>query len=363
MLRQLSRWKRRLKYSKVALQFFRYRYLLAFTAFGFLSILVELAVLWSIIPQQWPDTVRTCSAFAIGLLVSFGLNASFNFKVPPRYFVSTFIRFAGVSVVSFMLNMGMVRVFQDEAGMGYAMSRVVCSGVLFLLAYAVHRRLTFRLDRNFGIAVYASPAEQVRRIFLKVGRNCDHIHIDLVDETVKPGAEVDISKIAEARSIWTDVPFAIHLMTRRPDKWLDAVLDDIDWFLFSMGADTQLLPLFAKCHLAGKKVGVVWHQSELLGDLYPLLPHVDFVMVLGIARPGVSGQSISAEALEAIHMLERIRKHYRYELMFDGSVNTRTIRDIPARYVVAASSVLKADQPARVISTLKTGARHERRAA
>ena len=150
----------------------------------------------------------------------------------------------------------LMRWVQNEIQVGYATSRLVCSGLLFLLAYAVHRKLTFHMDRNFGIAVYASPKEHVRRIFLKVGRNCDHVHIDLVDKSIDPYAEVDLNKIALARSLWPDVPFALHLMTRFPERWVDVTLEHIDWFLFSLASESSLEPLLAKCQLAKKKVGV-----------------------------------------------------------------------------------------------------------
>ncbi len=357
------RMRRRFRYSTAALLFYRYRYLIGFTFFGFLSILVELAVLQSLIPQGWPASVRTVVSFAVGLVVSFGLNAVFNFRVPRQHFLGTFARFTAVSVASFMINMAIVGVVQDELRTSYALSRLVCSGVLFLLAYAVHRRLTFRLDRNFGIAVYASPREHVRRVFLRVGRNCDHVHVDLVDESVDPAAQVDINKVKLARELWPDVPFALHLMTKHPERWVDQTMPYIDWFLFSLASYGSLDALIAKCQLHGKQVGVVWHIADPLHDLYRYLPHVDFVMVLGIARPGQSGQKISPQALDVINMLERIRSRYRFELMFDGSVNSETIAAIPARFIVAASSVLKAEKPAKVIYTLKTGARHERRAA
>ncbi|MFO1063443.1 MAG: GtrA family protein [Pirellulales bacterium] len=359
----IRRVQRRFKFSTAALLFFRYRYLIGFIAFGFLSIVVEIALLQSILPESWPAILRTPVAVGTGLAVSFVLNALFNFHVPRKYFFSTFLRFAAVSIASFMLNMSIVHVLQRELGVGYAASRLACSGVLFLLAYAVHRKLTFQLDRNFGIAVYASPKEQVRRIFLKVGRNCDHVHVDLVDATFDSSAQVDLGKIELARSLWPSVPFAIHLMTRRPERWLDATLPHIDWFLFSLASDTPLMPLIARCHLANKKVGVVWHIADPLSELYDFLPHVDFVMVLGIAKPGHSGQKISPAAIDTINMLDRIRSRYQFDLMFDGSVNAETVSAIPARYVVAASSVLNAELPAKAIYTLKTGARHERRSA
>ena len=360
---QAMRLRRRAKYSTAALLFFRHRYLLGFTAIGLASVLLELTVALLVLPADWPQAARMQLSFVAGLLFSFAGNACFNFRVPRRYFVSTFLRFAAVSYASFALNMLAVGWVRSEWGLGYAAGRLACSGVLFMLAYYVHRLLTFKHDRNLGIAVYASPAEQVRRVFLKVGRNCDHVHIDLVDETFKPSARVDLDKIRLARRLWPGVPFAVHLMTRRADRWLDGVLPEVDWVLFSLTSDTPLEPMLARCQLAGKKVGVVWHQADPLERLYAFLPHVDFVMVLGIAQPGISGQSISAEALSAIQMLHAVRRRYRYELMFDGSVNSETVTRIPARYLVAASSVLRAAQPARVISILKTGARHERHAA
>ncbi len=360
---RLRRSKRRLKFSAAALLFFRYRYLIGFILFGFLSIIVELVLLAAAIPNTWSANLRTVTAFAAGLLVSYVLNASLNFQVPRQHFWATFFRFAVVSVASFLLNMSVLGFVQAELDTSYAISRLVTSGILFLLAYYVHRKLTFRLDRNFGIAVYASPKEHVRRVFLKVGRNCDHVHVDLVDKSFDSNAEVDLKKIQLARSLWPSVPFALHLMTRRPQCWIEATLPYVDWYLFSLASDNPLEPLIAQCHLANKKVGVVWHVADPLHQLYAYLAHVDFVMVLGIAKPGFSGQKIAPLALDVINMLERIRSRYQFELMFDGSVNSETVSAIPARYVVAASSVLKAAQPARVIYTLKTGARHERRAA
>lgn len=363
-LRQtVRRIQRRFKFSNAALLFFRYRYLIGFTIFGFLSILVEIGILQTLLPTEWPETAKTWTAFSAGLAVSFVLNAMFNFRVPRRYFVSTFVRFTAVSIASFCVNMMVLQWVQNETQWGYATSRLVCSGFLFILAYAVHRKLTFNLDRNFGIAVYASPKEHVRRIFLKVGRNCDHVHIDLVDKSIDPYAEVDLGKITLARSLWPDVPFAIHLMTRYPERWVDCTLEHIDWFLFSLASEKRLEPLIAKCQLVGKKVGVVWHVADPIEALYSYLPHVDYVMVLGIAKPGFSGQKITPEAMSVIQMLDRVRTRYHFELMFDGCVNSETVSAIPARYIVAASSVLKAKQPARAIYTLKTGARHERRSA
>src|SRR5262245_52512357 len=122
---------------------YRYRYLCVFTIFGFLSILLEIAIAQRLAAFGWGWRSAAGVAFVAGLLTSFGLNASFNFNVTRRHLLATFVRFTAVSVLSFALNMLAVAAFRHQFQQGYGMSRLLCSGVLFLLAYWVHRRFPF----------------------------------------------------------------------------------------------------------------------------------------------------------------------------------------------------------------------------
>jgi pentose-5-phosphate-3-epimerase len=86
-------------------------------------------------------------------------------------------------------------------------------------------------------------------------------------------------------------------------------------------------------------------------------------MVLGIARPGVSGQAMNPRATEVAAALDRLRSRYGFDVMFDGGVKESNVGGIAAKYIVAASAVLSADNPIDVAHRLRTGARYERRAA
>ena len=356
--------KRACTHSSFAYYTYRYRYLLAFSLFGLFSILVEITLVQFVLPSSLPLRIRAATAFLFGLTISFILNAKCNFRVPRKYLVSTFVRFSLVSSFSFLLNMATMRVIANDVDGNYALHRIIVAGGLFAGAYALHRKLTFRSARNFGIAVYATPSERVERIFAKVGRSFDHVHIDLVDASMNSQCgEVDLSKIATAKEYWPDVPLAMHIMSRTPSKWVQPTLDSIDWYLFHLDCDEDLFSLIADCQMRGKKTGVVWHISNRREMLFPFLPHVDFVMVLGIDRPGQSGQKLLPEAVEVSRWLDRIRPRYGFELMFDGSVNTETVEQIPATYLVAASAVLNAANPVKAICTLKTSGEYERRAA
>jgi pentose-5-phosphate-3-epimerase len=257
-----------------------------------------------------------------------------------------------------------VSAFREYLNPAYAEARLISAGLLFLIAYTIHRRYTFDLARNFGVAVYASRTERVRQIFAKLGRNCDHVHVDLIDETMSAqAAPVDLGKLRLARKLWRGLPVCLHVMSRRPRHWVEQCWDDIDWVLFHIDGEDDLMGLIADCRLQGKKVGVVWHCSSEFRDVLPYLPHVDFAMALGIPEPGRSGQPLVEKALAVTDALDRMRERYGYEVMFDGGVNLTTVGRIRAKYIVAASAVLRAANPVRTVYTLRTGARYERRTA
>lgn len=364
-IQRIARRLRRLTtHTPLAFVIYRYRYLTWFVLFGALSVLTEVALV-GLMPRSWPLAVKAGLGFCAGLSLSFVLNATFNFRVQRQYLLDTFLRFARVSTLSFVLNMSLLSVIgRYQADWTYGSLRYVCAAALCMLAYALHRRLTFQPATNFGVAVYASRQERVRKIFRKVGRACDHIHIDLVDTTMNPtAAPVDTSQIALARKLWPGIPFAIHVMSRTPQKWVEQVADQIDWFLFHLDSRDDLFELIAWCRQRGKKVGVVWHQDDSFGKLLQYLPHLDFVMVLGIAVPGRSGQAISEKAVETAAALTQLRSKYDFRVMFDGSVNLETVSRIEAEYLVAASAVLNAPAPVQAIYHLKTGGRDGRVAA
>lgn len=356
-------WRRLRTRTRASFLLYRYRYLAAFTVIGFLSIVLEL-LLVRVLPADWPTVAKLVLGFAAGLVFSFALNFRFNFQVPRAYLLTTFRRFAAVSCLSFLLNLAVMSAVKSSLTEGYAPARLLSAGVLFMVAYTLHRRYTFRLARDFGVAVYATKTERVGRIYRKIGWNCDHVHVDLVDETMNPAAApVDLTKLDRVRRLWKGVPVCLHVMSLQPGRWLPHVWDRVDWVVVHANAEEDLVALIAEARMRGKKVGVAWHVSTTVAAVLPHLPHVDFAMVLGIAQPGVSGQKLLEEAVTVAHMLDRERHRYGFEIIFDGGVNPATIARIPAKYVVAANAVIADQDPVRAAHTLRTGAVYARRAA
>ena len=231
------------------------------------------------------------------MLLSLALNMTVNFHVPRQYLVRTTAWFVTISICSFALNMAAVDFVHTTTDMTYGWLRLGISGILFTLAYTLHRTFTFNQSRNFGIAVYATETEDVPRIFRAVGHFCDHVHVDLVDNTVLPNAApVCLERIDEVRKYCAAIQSACTSCPAARE-WAEQTWHQVDWYLFSCDVFDDLMELIFACRERGKKVGVVWHEKIPTGRLLEFLPHVDFVMVLGISQPGRSGQTLNEHGI------------------------------------------------------------------
>jgi pentose-5-phosphate-3-epimerase/putative flippase GtrA len=358
----LRKWLSRPSRSALGYLIYRYRYLFAFTLIGFASILVEIALVKFVLPETWPWPVKAILGFVLGMFFSFALNAALNFQVRREYLLSTFVRFAMISVISFSLNILAMFLFREVLRNGYGESRLISSALLFLLAYTAHRKFTFNRSKNFGVAIYAAKGEVTKEIFERLGQNCDHLHIDLVDETMNANARpVDLQVIREAKALWPKMPVALHIMSTKPGQWIDQTIPEIDWYLIHLNIEEDVSKLIFHCRMHRKQVGIVWHVSMPPDSMLQYLPHVDFVMVLGVQQPGQSGQKMLEEAIAVTDALDEMAEHYGYEVMFDGGVSPKTLDRIRARYVVAASAVLAAQNPIEVANVLRSGVPYEQR--
>ena len=355
-------WRTRLS-RKLSWLSWRYRYLAMFGLIGFLSICLEVGLIlaWSRIAG--PSVLVSGLGFVAGMLFAFFGNYYLNFRVDGRRFWATFGLFAGISVFSFAINMLAKDWLHLLNWQSYPDARFLTSGGLCLIAYALHRRFTFRhAAKDLGLAVYAAADCDPRQMFAKIGEHCDHIHIDLVDTTMKPDAvPVDPSVIRRARALWTWQPFILHIMSRRPGQWLDACLAEVDAVLFHLDLDEDLMEHVARCRLAGKQVGVVAHHVDPLAKLLPWFPHVDYVLILGIERPGYSGQSMMPSSLVLAERLVPLAERYGFKVIFDGGVTVDNVTHIPADLIVSSSTVLRAENPAHAALALMTGRANARR--
>jgi ribulose-phosphate 3-epimerase len=349
----------RLQYALIKLAW-RYRYFLAFMVFGFLSILLEVALVQWVLPSSWPRNVNLAIGFLSGMIFAYLMNAKLSFSVPRQQFWQAFSLFALVSIFSYSLSYLVISGVDFMNSTAYPMPRFVAAGSLFFIAYFLHRRLTFRHSaRNLGLAVYANKGPDLQQAYQRIGPLCDHIHMDLIDDTMKPGAApVDLEQIVTAREMWRWHAICLHIMSKTPLRWLEECHPWVDQVLVHIDGEDDIMEVITRSRQHGLKVGVVWHHTVGVSQLMPYLPHVDYVMILGIEKPGCSGQSVMDAALQAADFFASMSPRYGYELIFDGGVTTENLEHIAAPIVVSSSHVLKAKNPVLAALSLMAGGGH-----
>ncbi len=339
----------------------RYRYLVGFTVIGFLSIALEVFLWMKVWPDTWSQDLGMSVAFMVGLAAAFYGNAKLNFRVSRRFWWYSFGIFTLISFFSLALQLGIMHNLEDVSWGTFPLSRFAVSGSLFLFIYYLHSRFAFRRSmKNLGIAVYVEPDCKVSDIYSSVGDQCDHIHIDLVDHTFREDAVVDLKVLRKAKQTWPWHPFCAHLMTRHPVRWIRKMWKHVDLFLIHLGIEDDPMEAIAVCRSKNRLVGIVWNSGQKIGDMLPYLPHVDVVMVLGIEKPGYSGQPVLPQAYHYATLLFELANRYGFELAFDGGVNRKTIHQIPANIITSSSAVLQSENPIFSIYELVSGGgRHD----
>lgn len=182
------------------------------------------------------------------------------------------------------------------------------------------------------------------------------IHIDVVDGIFAPtaswpyltGGEPSTAFDLLARfSLEVDLMVATPLSAAR--SWLAAGADQLVFHIETISV--AALKDFTK--ESSVTVGVAISSATPLEALYPYLPYVDYVQVMGIAEIGSQGQPFDQSVLGRISALTA--QFPNIPLSIDGSVNLSTLRQLQTlsvrRYIVG-SAIMGAASPREAYDTL-----------
>ncbi len=338
---------------------YRWRFFLAYVVIGVVSLLLEFAArrLWMI---SHDSQLAACIlGVGVSILVAYWLNVRFNFKVPTAKRRRAFFLFVLISLLSLTLNLWLQ---SHLAGfrLPYEQSRLLSSGLLFSLAYLLHRRFSFHSAKQVGLAVYANSAEDIRRIHERVGMFPDFIHIDIVDDTFNRQCLLPSThRLEVVRAYWPGKSLHAHVMSSTPRRWLDDLLRFSDVIILHVEGVDGLRGLAEEIRAAGKPVGFALRSETPLEALRPVVDLASLVLLLTIPEPGRSGQSFQMSNLEKMQDLNQWPERRHFEVCVDGGVNERNIHLLNIEKVVSGASVLNHPDPPRQIMRLQTSSNYE----
>jgi len=340
--------------------FYRYRFLLLYTAFGIISLFTELLMARALISFNVPSYISILFSFIVGLLTAFGLNIRFNFHIAQPKRQRALLYFTLISSISFLVQY-FFRQKLTYVGLPMEASRFLIAGLFFILSYLLHRKFSFKEFKKVGVAIYADGVEDIKLIFDRISNISDFIHIDIVDKSFNPNCkDVKAYRAEVVRAYWQKKKIEVHIMSKTPSIWLEDLLPYVDIIYIHAEIDEDMHEVFKTIENAGVKAGIAVGISEKLESIYPFLEYVKHVLLLAIPKPGFSGQKFDMEILPWIEELNQHANRQNFEICLDGGVNQTTVKYLNVESVVSGSLILSAPNPIKNIMLLQTSGEYEK---
>jgi pentose-5-phosphate-3-epimerase len=339
---------------------YRWRFLLIYIAIGFSSLVFEVIFFRGFQKLGLQELPANLLALGSGIFFAYWLNVRFNFRVPRAKRNRAIFYFVIISLLSGLTNYSL-RNYLYRWHWSYESSRFAISGVLFIFAYYLHRRFSFRDRKQVGVAIYANGVEDLQSIWNKIDVFPDFIHVDLIDETF---GEMKHSpayyRLETIRWIWRRKEIHLHLMTRKPSVWLPEVFTFVDLIYIHFEIDEPLEDLIQLIRASGKKVGLCIRTETPAIVAKPWVHSIDSLMLLTIKVPGHSGQHLELEnTLEKIREINAWPERSGFSLSVDGGVNEQNIGLLSIEWVVSGSSVLLHPHPKQQVLRLQTSGSYD----
>lgn len=338
---------------------YRFRFLGVYIVIGLLSILLELAVRRQLELLAVNLFLTTAISLILGILFAFLGNAYFNFRIPPPRRNRAFLYFVTISLLSGVLQWSVASKFV-EMNWSYEQARLVLSGILFIVAYALHRRFTFRDFKRVGVAIYANGIEDLSSIHESIGQYPDFIHVDIIDSSfLKSSQEVKTYRMETIKALWKNREIHTHIMSKNPSRWLSEVLPYSDIIYIHWECNEDVDTLLDSINFAGKKAGIAITMHTSLYEIKEITKKIDAMLLLTISEPGYSGQKFDMDGLKQIDEVNKLPNRGKLRVCVDGGISEKVIGLVHVEDVVSGSSVLNHINPKQQILRLQTSGRYE----
>jgi len=345
--------------AQINLFFYKARFLLLYIFFGVISLIIEFTFRNYFIALGFNHSYSTFLGVLIGILFAFWSNSKLNFKIPSPRLLKALFYFLIISFFSASIQFYLSKIFL-VGSQNYEISRIIISGIIFLIGYIFHRKYSFINFKKVGVAIYADTAEDIEEINTKISHYPDFIHIDIVDETMKKdAAEVEIFRFETIKAYWPNTQIQTHIMSKDSSKWVSKVLPFSDVIYIHGDINQDINQLIKEIKIKGKLVGIALMITSDINDYIELLQKADYVLLLTIKHPGNSGQNFHSSAFNKIEQINNLSFRNQFVLCVDGGVNTSISKLINSECIVSGSSVLKHSDPIKQIMRLQTNNRYE----
>lgn len=186
------------------------------------------------------------------------------------------------------------------------------------------------------------------------------LHVDILDGYFSPSMPLGLDTVRQLRKV-TDLDFDCHVMTAKPDFFVDELLDiGVQQITFHAETTPHIDGMLGKIHAAGVRAGVALKPATPLNTLEYVLEKCDTVLLM-LINPGfaqVKGEKPVVYAERKIRELRQMIDDRRLQtaIELDGRISVDNIRkyaDLAQIYVCGSTCIRRSDIPGSVGELMK----------
>jgi ribulose-phosphate 3-epimerase len=187
------------------------------------------------------------------------------------------------------------------------------------------------------------------------GQGADWVHVDVMDGMFVPNLTLG-PPIIKALRKHTSLPFDVHLMIEKPDRYLDDFQKaGANIITVHAEACTHLHRTLKAIRELGCLAGVSLNPGTSVHAVEEVLDDLDLILVMSV-NPGFGGQSFIPNTLGKLSKLRTMIQHRPIYLEVDGGVTPANAQEIiaaGANALVAGSAVFNAPNIPEAIQALR----------
>ena len=193
----------------------------------------------------------------------------------------------------------------------------------------------------------------------RVASTSDLLHLDIMDNIFVPNFTFNLERAFQIIN-FSKLPVDAHLMINNPDEIAPLYAENgCTSVTFHFEAVNDVDNTIKDIRSNGAKVGLAIKPATKFADIEKWIEEIDMLLIMTV-EPGFGGQSFMHEQMpkvaQARTFIEKLSKN-KPKLQIDGGVSLETIAEAAnagANCFVAGSAVYKSDNPAAMVSSLRS---------